>query len=178
MQWVNKVDLHTNRYFSRWPKFSSDVEIDRVNNYICTTEELTRQETSTTQIILGVSSQTTTPRIWDDRNTATMDFIHSTNATPQTPIPPSSRSWPPEKTLAVVSLPRCTPQFSKGCLKFISRSKIPRTENGAFNPATDVLPLLTFTIHCRTDDLRKLRDFSPGQCALNTPPNSRAKCKA
>ena len=107
-----------------------------------------------------------------------MDFIHSTNATPQTPIPPSSRSWPPEKTLAVVSLPRCTPQFYKGCLKSISRLKIPRTENGAFNPATDVLPLLTFTIHYRTDDLRKLRDFSPGQCALNTPPNSRAKRKA
>ena len=138
MQWVNKVDLHTNRHFSRRPKFSSDVEIDRVNNYMCTTEELTRQETSTTQIMLGVSSQTTTPRIWDDRNTATMDFIHSTNATPQTPIPPSSRSWPPEKTLAVVSLPRCTPQFSKVCFKFISRLKIPRTENGAFNPATDV----------------------------------------
>lgn len=94
------------------------------------------------------------------------------------PIPPSSRSWPPEETLAVVSLPTCTPQFSKDCLKFISHLKIPRTENGAFNPATDVLPLLTFTIHCRTDDSRKLIDFSPGQCTLNTPPNSRAKCKA
>lgn len=88
MQWVNKVDLHTNRHFSRRPKFSSDVEIDRVNNYMRTTEELTRQETSTTQMILGVSSQTTTPRIWDDRNTATMDFIHSTNATPQIPNTP------------------------------------------------------------------------------------------